>query len=49
MGGHAPVLEDLHPPATVAAWVMGVPELQKMQGYWVPAALTLVVIDGHVT
>ena len=47
MGGHAPVLEDLHPPATVAAWVMGVPELQKMQGDWVPAALALVAVVGH--
>jgi hypothetical protein len=48
MGGHATVLENLHPAATVTTRVMGVPELQKMQGYWVPAALTLVVIDGHV-
>ena len=48
MGGHAAVLEDLHPPATVATRVMGEPEFQKVQGDWAPAALTLVVVDGHV-
>jgi len=48
MGGHAAVLEDLHPPATVATRVMGEPEFQKVQGDWAPAALTLVIVDGHV-
>ena len=48
MGSHAAVLEDLHPPATVATRVMGEPEFQKVQGDWAPAALTLVVVDGHV-
>jgi hypothetical protein len=27
---------------------MGEPEFQKVQGDWAPAALTLVVVDGHV-
>ena len=49
MGGHATVLENLHAAVTMATRVMGVPELQKMQGDWVPAALALVVVDGHVT
>ena len=48
MGGHAAVLENLHPTVTVATPVMCVPELQKVQGDWVPAALALVVVDGHV-
>ena len=47
MGGHATVLENLHPPATVATRVMGEPELQKVQGDWVPAALALVAVVGH--
>ena len=49
MGGHATVLENLHPPATVATRVMGEPELQKVQGDWAPAALALVAVVGHVT
>ena len=47
MGGHATVLENLHAAVTMATPVLGVPELQKMQGDWVPAALALVAVVGH--